>query len=244
MCIYALSSGLWCPLQFPHKSIFDSSFPPVVCGRAHYLCLFSYNGVHHILCCVFVLFVFAFCTLFCQCLWIVHFRLPLWYSLTFMKQNVDCYWGPTNRFNSITFLLPSHAKIWNSDAICRGLFCFQWFEVRGERRDVIVCLVDIGRIVDHHCLFSYIFQCTNITVQSISSLTRSIIEQITGTSQLTTFRQHMGQIQRWTTNVGSDPMFRYCWINVSFVHDILVRLGQMCNVLSRRLMLYGYSLRC
>ena len=139
MCIYALSSGLWCPLQFPHKSIFDSSFPPVVCGRAHYLCLFSYNGVHHILCCVFVLFVFAFCTLFYQCLWIVHFRLPLWYSLTFMKQNVDCYWGPTNRFNSITFLLLSHAKIWNSNAICCGLFCFQWFGVRGERCDCLSC---------------------------------------------------------------------------------------------------------
>ena len=49
-----------------------------------YLCLFVY-GVQHILCYGFVLFVFDLC---CQLLWIiqwiVHFSLPIRYSLTFM----------------------------------------------------------------------------------------------------------------------------------------------------------------
>ena len=53
------------------KTMFDSSLPPVVwmewscliyvfCGF-----LFAHSGVQHILCCVFVLFVFVFCTLCC-----------------------------------------------------------------------------------------------------------------------------------------------------------------------------------
>ena len=29
----------------------------------HYLCLFVYNGVQHMLCCIFVLVVFVFCLL-------------------------------------------------------------------------------------------------------------------------------------------------------------------------------------
>ena len=49
----------------------------------HYLVLITYSGVQHILCCVFVLFVFVLCTLCCQFLWIIHFLLCLWYSLTF-----------------------------------------------------------------------------------------------------------------------------------------------------------------
>ena len=44
-----------------------------------YLCLpFVHSGVQHIVCCVFVVFVFVLCALCCQFLWIVHFR----YSLT------------------------------------------------------------------------------------------------------------------------------------------------------------------
>jgi len=31
-----------------------------------YLCLFAYSGVQHILCCVFHLFLFMLCTLYCQ----------------------------------------------------------------------------------------------------------------------------------------------------------------------------------
>ena len=47
-----------------------------------YLCLLTYSGVHHILCCVFVLFFVLLGNLCCQFLWIVHFWLPLRYSLT------------------------------------------------------------------------------------------------------------------------------------------------------------------
>jgi hypothetical protein len=36
-----------------------------------YLYLFEYSGVQHILCCVFVLFVFVLCTLYCQFVWIL-----------------------------------------------------------------------------------------------------------------------------------------------------------------------------
>jgi NhaP-type Na+/H+ or K+/H+ antiporter len=38
-----------------------------------YLCLVTYGGVQHILCCVFVVFVFVLCTICCQFLWIVLF---------------------------------------------------------------------------------------------------------------------------------------------------------------------------
>jgi hypothetical protein len=44
-----------------------------------------HRGVKHILCCVFVLFVFVLC-LCCQFLLIVHFWLSLRYSLTFIYQ--------------------------------------------------------------------------------------------------------------------------------------------------------------
>jgi len=41
-----------------------------------YLYLLAYSGFKHILCCVFVLFVFVVCTLCYQFLWIVHFDCP------------------------------------------------------------------------------------------------------------------------------------------------------------------------
>ena len=51
-----------------------------------YLCLLAHSGVQYILCCVFALFVFfcVLCTQCCRFLWIVHFRLALRYSLTFI----------------------------------------------------------------------------------------------------------------------------------------------------------------
>ena len=55
--------------------------------KSCYLCLFVYSGVQHILCCVCVLFFFVSCTLCCQFLWIVHFWLPIRYSLTFIWNN-------------------------------------------------------------------------------------------------------------------------------------------------------------
>jgi hypothetical protein len=49
-----------------------------------YFCLFAYSDAQYILCCVFVLFFFVLCTLCSQFLRIVHFWLPLRYSLTFI----------------------------------------------------------------------------------------------------------------------------------------------------------------
>jgi len=79
---YVLSSTLWCPLRFRIKTMFGLSFPPAVCRRAYVL--FTFSVVQHILRCVFGLFVFVMCALCCQFLWIVHFWLPLQYSLSFI----------------------------------------------------------------------------------------------------------------------------------------------------------------
>ena len=65
--------------------MFDSSLVPVVImPYLRYVCLFPYNGVQHILRCVFVCMSSScgFCTQCCQFLWIVHFLLPLRCSLT------------------------------------------------------------------------------------------------------------------------------------------------------------------
>jgi hypothetical protein len=48
------------------------------------LCLLGYSGVQLVLCCVFVLFSFVLCTPCYQFLWVVHFWLPLLYSLMFI----------------------------------------------------------------------------------------------------------------------------------------------------------------
>jgi hypothetical protein len=41
--------------------------------------------------CVFALFFFVLCTLCCQYLWLVHFWLPLWCSLTCMSMSSWIY---------------------------------------------------------------------------------------------------------------------------------------------------------
>ena len=53
-------------------------------------------------------------------------------------------WDPTNQFNHITFVCLS------LDFQCHMSWSFLCF--CDMRRDVIVCFVDISRIVDHHCL--------------------------------------------------------------------------------------------
>ena len=96
-----------------------------------YLCLFAYNGVKHILCYVYVLFVFVLCTLCYQFLWIVPFWLPLRYSLTFILYSAvwsvptiyqnwrehanhcttDAYQDSSRRFK--TYLLTAETTFWN-----------------------------------------------------------------------------------------------------------------------------------
>ena len=73
VCVYVLSSVLWCPLRFPHKTMFGSTLPPVVCRRAHvllwFVCMFAYIDVQHFavahlfsfLCFVFCFIVFVLC---------------------------------------------------------------------------------------------------------------------------------------------------------------------------------------
>jgi hypothetical protein len=65
-----------------------------------YLCLLAYRDVQHILCCVFAFFVFVLCLVYqcCLFLWIVHFRLPLRYCLTFIETTCT-YWLSVNIFS-------------------------------------------------------------------------------------------------------------------------------------------------
>jgi hypothetical protein len=52
LCLYILSSVLWYPLRFRHKTMFGSTFPPVVAGEVmsylRHLCLCAYGGVENI----------------------------------------------------------------------------------------------------------------------------------------------------------------------------------------------------
>jgi len=57
LCV--LSFVLWCPLRFPHKNnvrfvLNLQLFVGVLMSYLHYLCLFVYRSVQHILRCVFV----------------------------------------------------------------------------------------------------------------------------------------------------------------------------------------------
>ena len=88
ICLYVLSSVLWSRYDFRVKTMFGSSLPPIVLrglmSYLRYLRLCACGGVQHILCCVFVLFVFVLCTLCCKFLCIVHFWIPNRYSLKLM----------------------------------------------------------------------------------------------------------------------------------------------------------------
>ena len=54
-----------------------------------------------------------------------------------------------NKWLYLTFLFISQTRTWISRVICHGLFfIFLFFELRWG---MIVCFVDIGGIVDHHC---------------------------------------------------------------------------------------------
>jgi hypothetical protein len=115
ICLYVLSSTLWYPLRFPHENdvrfvltsncLYENScliYLICVCLRivvsktycvVFLFCLSSsclpYVARFSRLCCVFVLLVFVLFTLCCQVLWVVHFWLPLRYSLTFIYTNIS-----------------------------------------------------------------------------------------------------------------------------------------------------------
>ena len=87
MCLYILSSMLWCPLRFSQNTVrlylWLCVGGPI--SYLRYLCLFAYSGVQHIMCCVFALFFFVLYYLCYQFLWIVRFWLPFRYSLAFIS---------------------------------------------------------------------------------------------------------------------------------------------------------------
>jgi hypothetical protein len=71
------------------------------------------SGVQHILCCVFVLFVFVLCTLCCQFLWIIRFWLTVQYSLTsiYSKAIIIQQTKPYFLYNVLAIWLASHKKL-------------------------------------------------------------------------------------------------------------------------------------
>jgi hypothetical protein len=104
MYFYFLSSVLRYPLRFlPKKKKFGSSLTPVVCRRA--TCLFTllvFAWAKR--CSTYNAFLFCLssscllCTLYCQFILIVHFWLPLRYSLTVVeKTRVLEQWRLPNR---------------------------------------------------------------------------------------------------------------------------------------------------
>jgi hypothetical protein len=121
MCLYVLSSVLWCLLWFPHKNdvrfIFTSSYSNT----------FAHSDVQHILCCVLVLLFFVLCTLCCQFLWIIYFwsmilwlangkhfllfiRHPPWYS--YVQSSPVIVLAVIEWSKSSSAWVFSHTRIW------------------------------------------------------------------------------------------------------------------------------------
>jgi len=114
MCLYVLSSVMWCPLRFPQNKrcsvhLYLQLFVGVLMSYLSYLCLFAYSGVQHILCCVFVLFVFALC--FVYPIWPVSLDFPFLISPS-VTSNVFLYnnWLETIR-NCVFLLLPGKGTV-------------------------------------------------------------------------------------------------------------------------------------
>ena len=73
----------------------------------------------------FGLFFVVLCTLCCQCLWTVHVRLPLWYSLTFIDQMV-C--GINEEWNICKHLLRFSLHCNLNKTLCMlESWCYLWF---------------------------------------------------------------------------------------------------------------------
>ena len=82
MCLYVLSSVLWCPFRFPHKN--GSFLPPVVQGSCliYVICACLRIVLYNTYC--FGFCISSSCVLYTQCcqfLWVVHSWLPIRYSL-------------------------------------------------------------------------------------------------------------------------------------------------------------------
>ena len=110
-----------CPLQLPHKNDvrFVLYLQLFVGGLMSYLRLFVYSGVQRILCCVFVLFVFVLCTLYCQFLWIVNLWLPFSvFSDVYLKIWLDCKFS-TSIYQRKRIMKPCYILIscWNRNPI-------------------------------------------------------------------------------------------------------------------------------
>ena len=84
MCLHVLNSVLWNLLRFRHKKqcsvrLYLQLFVGGLMSFLRLLCLLTHSGIKHILCCLYVLFFFVLCTIYCHVLWIVHVWLYIVY---------------------------------------------------------------------------------------------------------------------------------------------------------------------
>ena len=86
-CHYVLMSVTMSAYKRCSVRLYLQLFVGGLMSYLRYLCLFQHSGVQHILSCVLFFVFFVLCALCCQFLWIVHFVLPLRYSLTFYKMD-------------------------------------------------------------------------------------------------------------------------------------------------------------
>lgn len=101
----------------PEINISISDLTKYMCNTSGVLskCLGLYSGHDgvHFLCCVFFVFVFV-CRQYCQCLSIVHFWIPLWFSF--------CH---CNTFLSKTTVQISHVDWFDQSTRSKSKVCFK-----------------------------------------------------------------------------------------------------------------------
>ena len=95
MCLYVLSSVLYCPLRCPHKDdvrfVLTSSCLKEGSCLAWVVCVCLRMVVSNKCCVVFLLCLSSSCEPYVKrFFWVVHFWLPGQCSLTFMNMNFPC----------------------------------------------------------------------------------------------------------------------------------------------------------
>ena len=101
MCLYVLSSMLWCPLWSPHKNdvrsfLYLQLFVGGLVVYLRYLCLFTYSGVQRLLCCGFgCVCLRLVCPILPVCLDCPFLFSPSVFSNVYLKKIIGHLWHKT-----------------------------------------------------------------------------------------------------------------------------------------------------
>jgi len=141
-----MSAMIFCPQS---NEFWPIDFTFLACSKLTVIIHWpSYCTVH-----VYIIILFL---IVCGCLeWneSVHFFVRLFILSLDIQLSRGEAWDPINRFNTAAFLCLSQAMTWIFNVILRDPFVFSEL-----KWGVIVRFVDIGGIVDHHCLnFLFIY---------------------------------------------------------------------------------------